>query len=538
MAGIKIVDLPAVGRDLAATDLFEMSLAGGTGSRKITGQEIINAIPLGITGTGTTNFLSKFTSASVLGDSLISSDANVIAINSAATGAILFNNAGTTRWQLGGGGGNVDFSIYNYTTGSYNLYIRQTTGNVLIGTTTDAGYKLDVNGTARVQGNLFEVTNGTNKIAITSTQISCLAGVSVSNLNIVAGPISAPNSILGIGTTVGGGSTTILRIGEGNATNASGIVTIIESPRGFAPTSGTATFSFATWNGTINQTGGANGITRGLFIDPTLTAAADFRAIETTRGNVLFGTTSGNVGIGTSSPAQKLDVNGNTQITGNLIFPVGERFIQYGTTSSFFVGRDAAGVYLAYGFGSQQIDIGSSSTGNIRLRTTANVILDQGTSKLLIGTATDAGFRLDVNGTARVVNTLSVNTGNVSGQGIQMSSDSNMGIFNNGGVMQLRQYSNSFELAGGGTTVFLRTDGNRINTIANYGIALGTYGVTTANASAILEAYSTTKGFLPPRMTQTQRNAIASPAIGLEIYQTDATEGKYIYKSSGWTYIG
>ncbi len=161
-------------------------------------------------------------------------------------------------------------------------------GNVLINTTTDAGFRLDVNGTARVQGNLFEVTNGTNKIAITSTQISCLAGVSVSDLNIVAGPISAPNSILGIGTTVGGGSTTILRLGAGNATNASGIVTIIESLRGFAPTSGTATFSFATWNGTINQTGGANGITRGLYINPTLTSAADFRAIETTTGSVLF----------------------------------------------------------------------------------------------------------------------------------------------------------------------------------------------------------------------------------------------------------
>ena len=64
------------------------------------------------------------------------------------------------------------------------------------------------------------------------------------------------------------------------------------------------------------------------------------------------------------------------------------------------------------------------------------------------------------------------------------------------------------------------------------------FGANTANASAQLQIDSTTKGFLPPRMTQTQRNAITSPAIGLEIYQTDATEGKYIYKSSGWTYIG
>jgi len=43
---------------------------------------------------------------------------------------------------------------------------------------------------------------------------------------------------------------------------------------------------------------------------------------------------------------------------------------------------------------------------------------------------------------------------------------------------------------------------------------------TTINASAVLEVESTTKGFLPPRMTQVQRDAIASPAQGLVIYNT------------------
>jgi hypothetical protein len=171
-----------------------------------------------------------------------------------------------------------------------------------------------------------------------------------------------------------------------------------------------------------------------------------------------------------------------------------------------------------------------NSTANERLRVTKG-------GNVLINTTTDAGYKLDVNGTARVVNTLSVNTGNVSGQGVQMGSDSNMGIFNNGGIMQLRQYSNSFELAGGGTTVFLRTDGNRINTIANYGIALGTYGVTTANSSAILEAYSTTKGFLPPRMTGAQAELISSPAEGLMVYATNGT-GVTITSKGWWGYDG
>ncbi len=57
---------------------------------------------------------------------------------------------------------------------------------------------------------------------------------------------------------------------------------------------------------------------------------------------------------------------------------------------------------------------------------------------------------------------------------------------------------------------------------------------STIPASAVFEIESTTKGFLPPRGTNAQRNAISSPAVGLIFYCTDATEGLYIYTSSGW----
>ena len=62
-------------------------------------------------------------------------------------------------------------------------------------------------------------------------------------------------------------------------------------------------------------------------------------------------------------------------------------------------------------------------------------------------------------------------------------------------------------------------------------------GTTTDIASSKLTVESTTQGFLPPRMTNAQRLAIASPAIGLMVYCTDETEGLYINKSTGWTFV-
>lgn len=45
-------------------------------------------------------------------------------------------------------------------------------------------------------------------------------------------------------------------------------------------------------------------------------------------------------------------------------------------------------------------------------------------------------------------------------------------------------------------------------------------GTTVPNSSAKLEVASTSQGFLPPRMTMTQMNAISSPAEGLMVYNT------------------
>ncbi|MBL7702616.1 MAG: hypothetical protein JNM14_10210 [Ferruginibacter sp.] len=66
--------------------------------------------------------------------------------------------------------------------------------------------------------------------------------------------------------------------------------------------------------------------------------------------------------------------------------------------------------------------------------------------------------------------------------------------------------------------------------------AVNTTGAA-ADASAMLDITSTTKGLLIPRMTSAQRSAIAAPAEGLQVYQTDAPVGLYIYRSGAWTVI-
>jgi hypothetical protein len=63
-------------------------------------------------------------------------------------------------------------------------------------------------------------------------------------------------------------------------------------------------------------------------------------------------------------------------------------------------------------------------------------------------------------------------------------------------------------------------------------------GTTVDEPSSKLTIESTVQGFLPPRMTNTQRLAIVLPAIGLMVYCTDTTEGLYVFKSTGWVFLG
>ena len=66
--------------------------------------------------------------------------------------------------------------------------------------------------------------------------------------------------------------------------------------------------------------------------------------------------------------------------------------------------------------------------------------------------------------------------------------------------------------------------------VAHAQVGIGTINPAT---SAKLDVSSTTQGFLPPRMTRSQRNAISSPATGLTVYNTD-DKAFQVYNGMGW----
>jgi hypothetical protein len=188
----------------------------------------------------------------------------------------------------------------------------------------------------------------------------------------------------------------------------------------------------------------------------------------------------------------------------------------------------------------------SGTAGNTITLTQAMTLTAAG--RLLLGLTAESTFLLDVNGTARVSGNLTLtastnltwgaanpgnninriilyddgNTNLRTGIGIRSSA---MCFFSYAGAGFIWRNAGDAVSAGGNTLGFL-------NENAQFAV-----NTTSANASAQLQVDSNTRGFLPPRMTNAQRTAISSPAVGLMVYCTDAVEGLYVYKSMGWTFV-
>jgi hypothetical protein len=228
------------------------------------------------------------------------------------------------------------------------------------------------------------------------------------------------------------------------------------------------------------------------------------------------------VGIGTNAPSTTLDVRGSLEIarfgtTGS------DNYINVkNTTGDFYLGADSTRAYI-WTTTATPIDFLTANVVRMKLFNTGNLLLQSG------GTFTDAGFRLDVNGTARISGSLTMGLGQTIFWGSQfvLSRPGSIGV--------------SLSTGGSQLSIVNSANTNSLLIILNTGEATFSsslqVGGGTINASAILQADSTTKGFLPPRMTNAQRTGIGTPAVGLIVYCTDAVEGLYIYKSTGWTLV-
>ena len=165
------------------------------------------------------------------------------------------------------------------------------------------------------------------------------------------------------------------------------------------------------WTGSVYvevSAAGATGITIGTT---AITSGTVGRVLFEGTGNVVqesanlfWDNTNGRLGIGTSSPANKLDIKGIGDVVLIDSNAVASRVtLKLNTTSASYTQIIGNGTeFNLVTVGSTHITFGTNSAERVRIGST--------TGNVLINTTTDAGFKLDVNGTARV-NTLTIGLG-------------------------------------------------------------------------------------------------------------------------------
>lgn len=266
---------------------------------------------------------------------------------------------------------------------------------------------------------------------------------------------------------------------------------------------------------TINQ-GGTAGY-RGLFVSP----------YEQTTGSgskllIDLGTNSAANGSGTHTSRFNVDN------LGNISFPTSAT--TNGQVTITFNSGVANGSYIRsyshlHSTRPNHLEIGTYDSSPIRFHTnSAESGRIFGDGNWFIGSSpVNAGHKLYINGTAAV-------SGNLTVTNIEASSDgagdigTSSKVFANIRSVDVRSEKIIERYSGAGLT-FQTNSSIRIAymfpTTGNFHFQNG--GTYTDIPSARLAINSTTQGFLPPRMSQAQRNAIASPVTGLTLYCTDCT---------------
>jgi hypothetical protein len=155
--------------------------------------------------------------------------------------------------------------------------------------------------------------------------------------------------------------------------------------------------------------------------------------------------------------------------------------------------------------------------------------------KIVTGSTTVSTFQLDVNGTARVTGLFLADAGiNLTGSAtfgsaLRITLSNNAGLIRSvlsggGGTVDLIKLNSSNQIEIGGVNLQDTTFPSGYSTIV---------GNTTRVVSSIFTINSTTLGFLPPRMTTAQKNAITTPATGLMLYDTTLNK-LCVYTGAAW----
>jgi hypothetical protein len=401
-----------------------------------------NALTNPVTGTGTTNYLPKFTGSTTIGNSLVFDDGTNVGINTASpiyildaystgTGTARIRIQGTTNFAVtqaqnssgilymgidsstAGGFGFGNYSRLILSTNNYPLVfgvnsaesmrIWGATGNVNIGTTpaSDAGFKLDVNGTGRFttssSGNIFTI--GTTYAGGRNIQIG------VSDGSILPTASAYINDNTGVGVYIGdnSASTKGLYVKYGGDV---GIGTASPASQSTGATTGILDVSAAAGgNLVLHRTGSSDTAlfsilkaSNGTYIDSVGAATAANNAIYFRTNNINADQTSvttaltiASTGVATFSSSVDLVTIFNSNTNKPYI-----RFDESGAAKLFIGERSTVSGsggtgYDFYTVSSNDIRFftGSSSTTRLCIATSGNV---------LIGTTTDSSGKLQVLG--------------------------------------------------------------------------------------------------------------------------------------------
>jgi len=252
---------------------------------------------------------------------------------------------------------------------------------------------------------------------------------------------------------------------------------------------------------------------------------------------------SGNIGIG-RVPTDNFDVLGNVNITGiyrvdgntALWLSSNGSSIGLGCIPSIFNGNYSGG--------------NSFFAGNL-----AGARMGAGTENFLMGSLsgwniTDGGFNVGI-GTSSLRSNVHGNQNVAIGWGAlyHETGSANVAIgYQAGSALTTGNYNvcigaNAGLSATAGISLSLMLGRNANATTSNVCVIGGigsdalsvVVGGTEPNANAIMDLISSTKAFMPPRMTTTQKNAIASPTAGMVVF--DSTLGKLCVYSTTWQTI-